>query len=125
MKMKLIYAGIRVRDYERSKRFYTEGLGLEVLKEGTSENTGGKWATLRSPDGKTALEINWYPAGEHATPYANGSELDHLGVSAEDIDAAVAHLQTHGAKVVLDRRPAAKEVFVTDPDGIWIELLGK
>ncbi|MHB8606296.1 MAG: VOC family protein [Thermoplasmatota archaeon] len=126
MKLKLIYAGIRVRDFERSLRFYTDALGLEALKRGEAADTGGKWATLRSPEGKTVLELNWYPPGSaFGEAYVNGSELDHLGFSVDDLPNAVRALEAHGAKLVRGGGPGATSAFLTDPDGIWIELLAK
>jgi catechol 2,3-dioxygenase-like lactoylglutathione lyase family enzyme len=116
----LEYVGIRVRDLDRSRRFYTEGLGLRHRGTGRMA-AGGIWETLEDPQSKVQLELNFYPG---APPFREGDELDHLGFRVEDLDATVARLKSLGAKV---RIPTFREgderlVFLSDPDGIWVEL---
>lgn len=124
---RLAYTGIRVRDMDKSLRFYTEVFGMEVVdpREPTPP-TEGEVVTLRSPHGDQLLELNWYAKGSRfGTPYVNGEELDHLAFEVDDLDAALAELSQKGAEIVV--RPGEiggwREAFVTDPNGIWIELL--
>jgi len=82
---------------------------------------GGLWQELKDPDSGAVLELNFYPGDP---PYREGDELDHLGVRVEDLRATVARLEALGARV---RIPPFTEggvqlVFLTDPDGVWIEL---
>ena len=130
MAFHLVYAGLRVRDIERSLRFYTEILGMEVVDRLESfEPTRGKAVTLRSPGSSQLLELNWYEEGSRfGTAYTNGEELDHLGFEVEDLEDAVKRLEEEGVEVVV--RPGTiggelgwREAFVKDPDGIWIELV--
>jgi lactoylglutathione lyase len=116
----LEYVGIRVRDLDRSRRFYTEGLGLRPMSTGRMA-AGGIWETLEDPQTKVQLELNFYPG---SPPFREGDELDHLGFRVEDLDATVARLKALGAKI---RIPVFREgnerlVFLSDPDGIWVEL---
>jgi len=116
----LEYTGIRVRDLERSKRFYCEGLGLRVNSSGRMA-AGGLWVTLEDPTNGAQLELNYYP---DAPPYREGDELDHLGFQVESVDLVLDKLKGLGAKV---RIPAFREgderlAFLSDPDGIWIEV---
>ncbi|MCI4326442.1 MAG: VOC family protein [Thermoplasmata archaeon] len=116
----LEYTGIRVRDLERSRQFYTAGLGLVAGRTGRMA-AGGVWLELTDPDSHAILELNFYP-GE--PPYREGDELDHLGFRVADLDGAVLRLTGLGARV---RIPAFKEgesrlAFLSDPDGVWIEL---
>ncbi len=82
---------------------------------------GGIWETLEDPESRAQLELNFYP---DAPPFREGDELDHLGFRVEDLDATVARLKALGGKV---RIPTFREgderlVFLSDPDGIWVEL---
>ena len=64
MAFRLVYTGLRVRDIERSLRFYTEILGMEVVDHLESyEPTRGKAVTLRSPGSSQLMELNWYEHG--------------------------------------------------------------
>jgi catechol 2,3-dioxygenase-like lactoylglutathione lyase family enzyme len=116
----LEYTGIRVRDLERSRRFYTEGLGLVFQKRGRMA-AGGIWEELADPESLAKLELNFYP-GE--PPYREGDELDHLGFQVRGLDAVTSRLVALGARI---RIPAFEEggfrlAFLSDPDGVWIEL---
>jgi catechol 2,3-dioxygenase-like lactoylglutathione lyase family enzyme len=116
----LKYTGIRVRDLERSRRFYRDGLGLRVGKTGRMA-TGGIWEELDDPESGAVLELNFYP---DKPPFREGDELDHLGFRVIGLDSTVARLVALGATV---RIPAFREgevrlAFLSDPDGIWIEL---
>ena len=118
--MPLEYTGLRVRDLARSVRFYTEGLGLRVGPSGRM-SAGGVWQELHDPATGAVLELNYYPGDP---PYREGDELDHLGFRVDDLDAAVARLLSLGARL---RIPAFTEgserlVFLSDPDGVWVEL---
>jgi catechol 2,3-dioxygenase-like lactoylglutathione lyase family enzyme len=116
----LEYVGIRVRDLERSTRFYCDGLGLRAGSTGRMA-AGGTWRELIDPDSGAVLELNFYPGDP---PYREGDELDHLGFRVADLDAAVHRLEALGARV---RIPAFDEgderlAFLADPDGVWVEL---
>jgi lactoylglutathione lyase len=95
MAFRLVYTGLRVRDIERSLRFYTEILGMEVVDHLESyEPTRGKAVTLRSRGSSQLLELNWYEEGsQFGTAYTNGEELDHLGFEVEDLQDAVKRLE--------------------------------
>jgi len=127
MEFRFLYTGLRVRDIERSLRFYTEILGMEIVDPLESyEPTHGKAVTVRSPSSSQLLELNWYEEGsQFGTAYTNGEELDHLGFEVENLQAAVERLEEKGVKVMV--RPGTiggwREAFVKDPDGIWIELV--
>ncbi len=125
MEFKFYYSGIRVRNLKRSIDFYTKALGMEVVKSGTMPH-GGKWVHLRGTGSKQTLELNWYPRGNRFyTEYKRGEELDHLAFVVKDVAAAYRFLLSHGAKsAVSPDESKGTEVYVTDPDGIWIELLG-
>lgn len=127
--MHLEFPGLRVTNLARSVRFYTKGLGLEVVRRGdTRVWGGGLWVLLRDPRSRRLLELNWYPKGSlFAGPYRPGDALDHLdftlGVASRDaLERAYRRLLRHGARAT--KYPPAKtegwSAHVLDPDGIWI-----
>lgn len=124
MKIRFRYTGIRVRDLERSVRFYTRVLGMKETGRGTMPH-GGRYVNLRSPGSAQRLELNWYPPGSRFySRYRNGDELDHLSVTVDDVGKAFKELVRKGATVaVAPADSQGTEVYVRDPDGIWIELL--
>ncbi len=126
MKYRFYYAGIRVRNLPRSLRFYTKALGMRADNQGTMGH-GGKYVQLVSPGSKMRVELNWYPPGSRfATRYTRGEELDHLAFVVDDVEKAYKDLLQKGAKSVVSPAKAKAdkvEVYVKDPDGIWIELL--
>ena len=124
MKSRFYYAGIRVRDLKRSIAFYTKSFGMKVVARGTMPH-GGKYVHLVTPGTRMRLELNWYPRGSRFyVPYRKGEELDHLAFGVDDVKTAYRSFVRLGAKVAVDPAHAkSTEVYVKDPDGIWIELL--
>jgi len=125
MKSRFYYAGIRVRDLDRSLRFYQKAFGLKIIGRGRMPH-GGLYVHLRGPGSSQRLELNWYPKGSRFyTPYRRGEELDHLAFVVEDVEKAYKALLRLGAKpAVPPSKSTGTEVYVKDPDGIWLELLG-
>ncbi len=123
-KFKFFYTGIRVRELERSIDFYTKIFGMKVTRKGTMPH-GGKYVALRTPGSTRELELNWYPTGSRFyTKYTRGEELDHLAFIVDDVEAAYNDLRKKGVKVAVSpRQSEGTEVYLQDPDGIWIELL--
>jgi len=124
MKYRFYYAGIRVRNLRRSLDFYTKGLGMRVVSRGTMGH-GGKYVQLVGAGSRQKLELNWYPAGSRFhSPYRKGDEMDHLAFVVEDATKAYRELIRKGATpAVAPEKSEGTEVYVKDPDGIWIELL--
>ena len=124
MRFKFYYSGIRVRDLKKSLDFYTKALGMKVVRRGTMPH-GGKWVQLRGEGSAQTLELNWYPEGSRFhSEYAPGEELDHLAFKVEDVRAAYRLLLRKGAtSAVPPEESEGTEVYVRDPDGIWLELL--
>lgn len=124
MRARFRYTGIRVRDLDRSLDFYTNVLGMKVIEGGTMPH-GGRFVHLRTPGSQQRLELNWYPRGSRFySGYRGGEELDHLAFVVDDVRKAFKELVRKGAEVAVDpAHSEGTEVYVKDPDGIWIELL--
>lgn len=124
MRARFHYTGIRVRDLARSRAFYTEIFGMRVIGEGTMPH-GGRYVHLRTPGSQQRLELNWYPeSSRFHGPYRNGEELDHLAFVVPSVRRAFRELVRQGVEEAVGPEDAGDtEVYVKDPDGIWIELL--
>lgn len=122
-KLRFLYTGIRVRDLERSVRFY-RGLGFRELFRGKMDH-GGLFVHLQQPRSDRRIELNYYPKGSRFyTPYRRGAEFDHLGFVTENVDAWVRKRKRLGGKVAI---PAWTETgqrlgYVADPDGFVVEM---
>jgi len=125
--MKFIYTGIRVRNLKRSLRFYTKVMGLKITGKGKMLH-GGIFVGLADSNTGQRLELNWYPKNnKFYVPYKNGEELDHLAFEVDDVEATVKELVRRGAPVAVKPFGDWRSMlaYVKDPDGIWIELIGK
>jgi len=131
MTSQMVYTGIRVRNLDRSIRFYTRGLGMRLRGRGRNPAIHGAWAQLESPKTGQLLELNWYSSrSPFYAPWRRGVELDHLCFRVGDLERALQAASAAGGR----RRgptfstPGWKMVDVEDPNGICIELsaaLGK
>ena len=118
--MGLEYTGIRVRDLATARRFYCEGLGMVVEGAGRMD-AGGLFEALKDPVTGAVLELNFYP---DTPPYREGDELDHLAFRVDSVDATIARLVGLGAKLRIPpfRQGRERLAFVSDPDGVWLEI---
>ena len=139
--MRFSHLGICVSDLERSLAFYRDALGFAVESELEVHGEPSETLLRLSPvrlravylvrDG-VRIELLHYAAPGHAgdgSPRAmNQLGLTHLSFRVDDLAAAAAQLEAHGARVLPDTRIdnprlRAKAVFATDPDGTLIELV--
>ena len=114
---------------EESIRFYTGVLGMKLVRRGSTEETRGEWAQLKSEGSRHLLELNWYsPESRFHREYRSGEELDHLCFSfdfaAGELDNVLKEFEKIGARIVAGPYKVGewKIAHVSDPNGIWIEL---
>jgi catechol 2,3-dioxygenase-like lactoylglutathione lyase family enzyme len=101
----------------------------------------GECAQLEHPRSSFTIELNYFPRGSRAyEPIRRGTELDHFGFEVGDVDACVKSLcrvggkvkiRPYNSKIIIHERGATHDswedgraAYVSDPDGIWIELMG-
>ncbi len=98
--MYLSYFGVRVANFERSRKFYIEIFGLKLVKEGdNTSNGGGRYALLRDPKSGQKLELNWYPMGsQYGVAYVPGEGLDHIAFRVDNVSELVAKLASEGGR---------------------------
>jgi lactoylglutathione lyase len=125
--MKFIYTGIRVTDLSRSFEFYTKTIGMKEVRRGRMQ-AGGVFVQLRGKESDQVLELNYYAPGEKFyEEYVEGSELDHLAFWCKDVRRSYEKVLAGGATSAVEPwdESGYTLAFVRDPDGIWIELIGK
>ena len=139
--MRFSHLGICVSDLERSLAFYRDALGFAVESELAVDGEPSETLLRLSPvklravylvQGGVRIELLHYASPGHAgdgSPRAmNQLGLTHLSFRVEDLAAAAARLEAHGARVLRDTwidnpQLRARAVFATDPDGTLIELV--
>ena len=124
--MRLLHTMLRVGNLEQSIKFYTEILGMELLRQ--KDYPDGRFTNtfLGYGDEKhnTALELtyNW-----DTDSYDVGSGFGHIALEVDDAAAACAQIRLRGGKVVREAGPMKHGTtvlaFAEDPDGYRIELV--
>ena len=124
--MRILHTMIRVGDLERSLRFYTEVLGLRLLRRQDYPEGRFTLAFLGfAPESEqAALELTW---NWDTARYDLGNGFGHVALEVDDAYAAVAEIRRRGGKVVREAGPMKHGTtviaFVQDPDGYKIELI--
>lgn len=126
--MRILHTMLRVGDLERSIRFYTEVLGMQLLR--TSDNPEYKYTLAFVGYGDEAsgavLELT-YNYGVSA--YESGTAFGHIALEVDDIYQACEQIRALGG--VISREPGPVKggtteiAFVRDPDNYAIELIQK
>jgi len=111
-------------DYARSKRFYVDVLGLEVVREVHRRDRDSYKLDLALPDG-TQVELFSFPSPPPRPSYPEACGLRHLAFEVRDLDAAVRELEAGGVAVEpvrVDEHTGRRFTFFADPDGLPLEL---
>lgn len=125
--MRLLHTMLRVTNLEKSIAFYTEVLGMTLLRR--KDYPGGKFTLAflgYGPESEhTALELthNW-----EVDSYELGSAYGHIAIEVPDVYEACNALAARGGNIVRPAGPMKNGstilAFVEDPDGYKVELLG-
>ena len=124
--MRMLHTMLRVGNLQRSIDFYTQVLGMKLLR--TSENPEYKYSLAFLGYGSNPehaeLELTWNWGVES---YEMGTAYGHIALGVPDAYAAVEKIKAAGGNVTREAGPVkgGKTViaFVTDPDGYKIELI--
>ncbi len=124
--MRMLHTMLRVGDLTRSIAFYTEVLGMTLLRQ--QDYPDGRFTLAFVGYGDeadhTVLELthNW-----DTTSYDLGNGFGHIALAVPDAYAACAEIKARGGKVVREAGPMKHGTtviaFVEDPDGYKIELI--
>jgi glyoxylase I family protein len=114
-------------DYERSKAFYTQILGLTIIEETYREERQSYKLDL-ALNGQYVIELFSFPDPPPRTSRPEAAGLRHLAFVVADLDAAVAGLAAKGVEtepVRTDHLTGKRFTFFADPDGLPLELYEK
>jgi lactoylglutathione lyase len=124
--MRILHTMLRVGDLDRSIAFYTEVLGMSVLRR--NDYPDGKFTLAfvgyqdETEGAVIELTYNW-----GVDKYELGTAFGHIALEVEDAYAACDEIRKRGGKVVREAGPmkhgSTVIAFVEDPDGYKIELI--
>ena len=124
--MRLLHTMLRVGNLERSLAFYTDVLGMRLLRR--KDYPGGRFTLAFVGYGDerdhTVLELthNW-----DTSSYEIGTGYGHIALGVDDIQAVCEDIRAKGGKVVREPGPMKNGTtviaFVEDPDGYKVELI--
>jgi glyoxylase I family protein len=124
MLLRIHHAAIICSDYERSKRFYTEVLGLHIVAEHFRAARNSWKLDLGLPDG-SQVELFSFPGAPARPSYPEAQGLRHLAFAVVDVAACQQRLEAQGVAtedVRVDEYTGQRFVFFADPDGLPLEL---
>jgi lactoylglutathione lyase len=124
--MRVLHTMLRVGDLDRSIAFYTEALGMKLLRR--KDYPGGRFtlAYVGYEDESSAAVIelthNW-----DTSSYELGNGFGHIAIAAGDIVGACERVREYGGQVTREPGPMKHGTtviaFVKDPDGYAIEFI--
>jgi lactoylglutathione lyase len=126
--MRILHTMLRVADLERSLKFYTDVLGMRVLRR--KDYPEGRFTLAfvgygdESEEAALELTHNW-----DTSNYELGTGYGHVALEVDDAYAACEQVRERGGKVTREAGPmkygGSVIAFVEDPDGYKIEFIQK
>lgn len=111
-------------NYEASKRFYTEVLGMSIIREVYRAERQSYKLDLALA-GQYIIELFSFPSPPPRPSRPEAAGLRHLAFAVADVAAAIAHLEQQGVPcepIRVDEFTGRRFTFFADPDGLPIEL---
>lgn len=124
---KIHHIALIVRDYEKSKFFYTQVLGLEISKE-TYRAQRDSYKLDLALNGEYLIELFSFPDFVPRPSYPEALGLRHLAFEVDDIEDAAYELQSHNIltePIRIDEITGKRFLFFSDPDGLPLEFYEK
>ena len=126
--MRLLHTMLRVGDMDRSIKFYTDVMGMQLLRKHDNEEYKYTLAFVGyQPESEGAvieLTYNW-----GTSEYDLGSAYGHIALEVDNAAEACEKIRNNGGKVSREAGPVkggtTAIAFVEDPDGYKIELIEK
>ncbi len=124
--MRILHTMLRVGDLDKSLAFYTEVLGMRLLRR--NDYAEGKFTLafvgFQEEEDGTVIELTHNWGVDH---YEIGTGYGHIALAVDDAHAACAEIKSRGGKVTREAGPmkggTTVIAFVEDPDGYKIELI--
>ena len=123
---RILHTMLRVGDLDRSIQFYTDVMGMELLRKRDNEAYKYTLAFVGYGDETQGavieLTYNW-----GTTEYDMGNAFGHIAIGVDDVYATCAAIKASGGNVTREPGPVkggtTHIAFVKDPDGYQIELI--
>jgi len=124
--MRLLHTMLRVGDLQRSIDFYTQVMGMTLLR--TSENPSQKYSLAFLGYGKNPEHAELELTYNHGvSSYELGTAYGHIAIGVPDAYAACEKIRANGGHITREPGPVKGGTtviaFVTDPDGYKVELI--
>ncbi|EKY26694.1 VOC family protein [Clostridium celatum] len=123
---KVHHVAIIASNYEVSKNFYTKVLGLEVIREVYRKERDSYKLDLKIGDSE--IELFSFPNAPERLSYPEARGLRHLAFQVDNIDDAIASLNSNGIEcepIRVDEFTGKRFTFFEDPDNLPLELCEK
>ncbi|RIW15158.1 VOC family protein [Algoriphagus lacus] len=120
----LHHIAIICSDYEKSKKFYTEVLGFQIIREVYRAERQSYKLDL-SLNGNYLIELFSFPNPPKRTSRPEASGLRHLAFAVKNVEKSVAYLANLGVvaePIRVDEYTGKRFTFFSDPDDLPIEL---
>ncbi|EKO3906436.1 VOC family protein [Vibrio fluvialis] len=124
MLKRIHHTAVICSDYARSKAFYTEILGLEIVAENYRAARDSYKLDLALPDG-SQIELFSFPDAPARPSYPEAQGLRHLAFAVDDVVKVKQQLEHQGIAVEpvrIDEYTGRAYTFFQDPDGLPLEL---
>jgi lactoylglutathione lyase len=124
--MRILHTMLRVGDLKRSIDFYTQVLGMKLLR--TTERPEQQYSLAFVGYGNNPEHAELELTYNHGVDrYELGTAFGHMAIGVPDVYAACDRIRQHGGNVTREPGPVKGGTtviaFVTDPDGYKIELI--
>jgi lactoylglutathione lyase len=126
--MRILHTMLRVGDLDRSIQFYTEVMGMQLLRKSDNEEYRYTLAFVGfQPEKEGAVLELTYNRG--TSTYDLGEGYGHIAIEVDDAAATCEAIRAAGGKVTREAGPVKGGTtviaFIEDPDGYKIELIEK
>lgn len=122
--LRVHHIAIICSNYQQSKAFYTEVLGLRIIREVYREARGSYKLDLAIGD-QYVIELFSFPAPAPRPSRPEACGLRHLAFSVKNLQEAVDELAAKGVEtepIRVDEWTGRRFTFLADPDGLPVEL---